>query len=139
MLLSPSPSSNQQQRPKIYFSFLLVSFLSSFLRTSIFQLNLHPAVISKVLTINMQYSTILLSALSITSALAAPAIHRRQATADTSIRVGLSNQRIELGTGTTFDETALPNTKSGTGSSGPFDTVDLRLGADVVNKAEWSI
>ncbi|SMR61879.1 unnamed protein product [Zymoseptoria tritici ST99CH_1E4] len=83
----------------------------------------------------MQYSTILLSALSITSAFAAPATLRRQATADTSIRVGLSNQRIELGTGTTFDETALPDTKSGTGSSGPFDTVDLRLGADVVNKA----
>lgn len=75
----------------------------------------------------MQYSTILLSALAATGALAAPA--RRQV--DNSIRVQLSNQAIELGSGTNFEEAQLPETKRPVGSSGPFDTVLLTLGANV--------
>lgn len=74
----------------------------------------------------MQYSTIFLSALFATSALARPA---RRSTSDNSIIVQLSGPS-ELATQTSFNEgfrqVSRPN-----GSSGPFDTVSLRLGKDV--------
>lgn len=78
----------------------------------------------------MQYSTMLLSAFAATACLAAPA--RRQDDG-ASIDVRLSNQAIELGSGTSFEEDQLPQTKPPTGSSGPFDTVVLALGPDVEN------
>lgn len=53
--------------------------------------------------------------------------------ADLDIRVGLSNQAIELGSNAKFVETELPDTTTPPGSSGPFDVVELFLGAGVVD------
>ncbi|KZM28364.1 uncharacterized protein EKO05_0005189 [Ascochyta rabiei] len=74
----------------------------------------------------MQYSTILLSALFATSAMAQPA--RRQAS-DTSIRVQLSGPG-ELATQTAFEEGSR-QVKRPVGSSGPYDTVALEVGKGV--------
>ena len=74
----------------------------------------------------MQYTSIFLSALFATSALARPA---RRATSDNSIVVQLSGPD-ELATQTTFDE-GWRQVKRPVGSNGPYDTVLLTLGADV--------
>ncbi|KAF9697312.1 hypothetical protein EKO04_004542 [Ascochyta lentis] len=74
----------------------------------------------------MQYSTILLSALFATSALARPA--RRQIS-DNSITVQLSGPG-ELATQTSFQE-GLRQFKRPTGSRGPYDTVTLEVGKGV--------
>ncbi|USW57826.1 hypothetical protein Slin15195_G111450 [Septoria linicola] len=84
----------------------------------------------------MQYSSILLSALAATGTLAAPA--RRQVSTqviDNSIRVGLQSLIREIGSGTTFNENHLPQPSGPTGSRGPYDTVSLSLGADILNPA----
>ncbi|KAH6616483.1 hypothetical protein C7974DRAFT_379387 [Boeremia exigua] len=74
-------------------------------------------------TINMQYSTVFLSALLATSALAQPT--RRS----TSIRVQLSGPG-ELATQTAFDE-GVRQAKGPQGSTGPYDTVALEVGSGV--------
>lgn len=74
----------------------------------------------------MQYSTILLSTLCATSALARPA---RRSTTDTSIIVQLSGPE-ELATQTSFFE-GYRQVQGPVGSSGPYDTVALSLGAAV--------
>ena len=74
----------------------------------------------------MQYSSIFLSALFATFALARPA---RRSTSDNSIVVQLFGPG-ELATQTTFDE-GWRQVKRPVGSSGPYDTVSLTLGADV--------
>lgn len=74
----------------------------------------------------MQYTSIFLSALFATSALARPA---RRSTSDDSIVVQLSGSD-ELATQTTFDE-GWRQVKRPVGSAGPYDTVLLTLGADV--------
>ncbi|KAJ4339565.1 hypothetical protein N0V95_007755 [Ascochyta clinopodiicola] len=74
----------------------------------------------------MQYSTLFLSALFATSALARPA---RRTTADTSITVQLSGPG-ELATQTPFQEGSR-QVKRPVGSSGPFDTVALEVGKGV--------
>ena len=74
----------------------------------------------------MQYSTIFLSALFATSALARPA---RRTTSDNSIIVQLSGPD-ELATQTAFDE-GYRQVKRPVGSNGPYDTVNLSVGKDV--------
>lgn len=74
----------------------------------------------------MQYTSIFLSALFATSALARPA---RRSTSDNSIIVQLSGPD-ELATQTSFDE-GWRQVKRPVGSAGPYDTVLLTLGADV--------
>jgi hypothetical protein len=74
----------------------------------------------------MQYSTAFLSALFATAALARPA---RRTTFDNSIVVQLSGPG-ELATQTSFSE-GWRQSKTPTGSFGPFDTVALELGKDV--------
>ncbi|KAF2623589.1 hypothetical protein BU25DRAFT_414328 [Macroventuria anomochaeta] len=74
----------------------------------------------------MQYSTIFLSALFATSALARPA---RRSASDNSIRVQLSGPG-ELATQTAFEE-GWRQVKRPQGSSGPYDTVALEVGKDV--------
>lgn len=74
----------------------------------------------------MQYTSILLSALFATSALARPA---RRSTTDNSIVVQLSGPG-ELATQTSFDE-GQRQVKRPVGSAGPYDTVLLTLGGDV--------
>lgn len=74
----------------------------------------------------MQYSTILLSALFATSALARPA---RRSTSDNSIIVHLSGPS-KLATQVSFNEGFRQVTRPD-GSTGPFDTVSLTLGKGV--------
>lgn len=80
----------------------------------------------------MQYSTIFLSALAATGALAAPT-HRPNDNFDNSITVILQNQNLEIGSQTQFAE-GQRQAKSPVGSSGPFTTVELSLGPDVKQK-----
>ncbi|KAF2010834.1 hypothetical protein BU24DRAFT_427034 [Aaosphaeria arxii CBS 175.79] len=76
----------------------------------------------------MQFSTLFLAALSATGSLAAPLQSRG---ASNEVRVALSNQAIELGVQNTFvDGKRDVKTPS---SSGPFQTVELRLGPKVKN------
>ncbi|KAF7195890.1 hypothetical protein HII31_02770 [Pseudocercospora fuligena] len=72
----------------------------------------------------MQYSTIVLSLLAATGALAAPT----KRTSDNSIRVTLSDGN--LATQTAFEE-GYRQAKKPVGSSGPYNTVEVTLGADV--------
>ncbi|EME82791.1 uncharacterized protein MYCFIDRAFT_80396 [Pseudocercospora fijiensis CIRAD86] len=72
----------------------------------------------------MQYSAIVLSLLAATGALAAPA----KRTTDNSIRVTLSDGN--LATQTAFEEGSR-QAKKPVGSSGPYNTVELSVGADV--------
>ncbi|KAI9853937.1 MAG: hypothetical protein M1813_001615 [Trichoglossum hirsutum] len=75
----------------------------------------------------MQYSSIILAALAATGAVAAP---RGLRSLDDEIRVVLSNQATETGSQTTFTE-GQREEMGPVGSSGPFQTVELRLGKDV--------
>lgn len=79
----------------------------------------------------MQYSTLFLSALAATGALAAP---MPQSAGDNSITVFLSNQSPEIGSQTRFVD-GQRQSKSPVGSSGPFTVVELRLGPAVQNPA----
>lgn len=74
----------------------------------------------------MQYSTFLLSALFVTSALARPA---RRTYQDNAITVQLSGPG-ELATQTSFKE-GWRQVKRPIGSNGPYDTVALEVGKDV--------
>lgn len=74
----------------------------------------------------MQYSTIVLSAFFVTSALARPA---RPTNLDNSIRVELSGPS-ELATQTAFQEGSR-QLKRPQGSNGPYNTVALEVGKDV--------
>jgi hypothetical protein len=78
----------------------------------------------------MQYTSILLAALAATNTIAAPF---RPATLDNTLTVILSNQATETGSQTTFTE-GQREEGGPTGSSGPFQTVELRLGKDVQRK-----
>jgi len=78
----------------------------------------------------MQYSTIILAALAATGAIAAP---YGSGSRDNDIRVVLSNQATETGSQTTFTE-GQRQQKGPVGSSGPYQTVELRLGQDVQNQ-----
>ncbi len=80
----------------------------------------------------MQYSTIFLSALAVTGALAAPR-HRSYGNSADSVTVRLENRGLELESGTPFDGTQRES-KSPIGSSGPYKTVELKLGPDVRQK-----
>ncbi|KAL5330504.1 hypothetical protein ACEPPN_000021 [Leptodophora sp. 'Broadleaf-Isolate-01'] len=80
----------------------------------------------------MQYSTIFLSALAATGALAAPT-RRSNGNSDNSITVILQNQNLEIGSQTQFAQ-GQRQAKSPVGSSGPFTTVELSLGLDVKQK-----
>ncbi|PVH72171.1 hypothetical protein DL98DRAFT_520629 [Cadophora sp. DSE1049] len=80
----------------------------------------------------MQYSTIFLSALAATGALAVPT-RRPNNNFDSSITVILQNQNLEIGSQTQFAE-GQRQAKSPVGSSGPFTTVELSLGPDVKQK-----
>jgi hypothetical protein len=80
----------------------------------------------------MQYSTIFLSALAATGALAAPT-RRSNNNFDNSVTVILQNQNPEIGSQTQFAE-GQRQAKSPVGSSGPFTTVELSLGLDVKQK-----
>ncbi|ORY11131.1 hypothetical protein BCR34DRAFT_565731 [Clohesyomyces aquaticus] len=75
----------------------------------------------------MQYSTLFLSALAATGALAVPT---PQFAGDSSITVVLENQAIEVGSQTQFLD-GMRQAKPPVGSSGPFATVELRLGPNV--------
>ncbi|KAI9775865.1 MAG: hypothetical protein M1839_000739 [Geoglossum umbratile] len=75
----------------------------------------------------MQYSSIFLAALAVTSAIAAPL---GSTSPDNEIRVILSNQATELGTQTTFTEGQREQQRP-VGSSGPYKTVELNLGKGV--------
>jgi hypothetical protein len=77
----------------------------------------------------MQYSIGFLSVMAATGSLAAP----QSVQVDNSINVMLQNQAIELGSGTSFVE-GDRQAKSPVGSSGPFETVELSLGPDVVQQ-----
>jgi hypothetical protein len=81
----------------------------------------------------MQFTSILLAALTATGALAAPRGARRQQ-ADNTLTVILENQAIELGSQTTF-EGGVRQQKAPSASAGPFKTVELVVGCDVVNQA----
>lgn len=80
----------------------------------------------------MQFTTLLLAALSATTTLAAPRATRRQT--DNTLRVILSNQRIELGSQTVFSGD-IRSQRAPIGSRGPFQTVELVVGKDVINQA----
>jgi hypothetical protein len=80
----------------------------------------------------MQFTSILLAALTATGALAAPRGTRRQQI-DNTLTVILQNQAIELGSQTTFDG-GVRQTKAPVGSTGPYQTVELIVGADVANQ-----
>lgn len=54
---------------------------------------------------------------------------------DNSVTVILQNQAIELGSQTTFKNADKKQTKSPVGSTGPFETIEINLGADVANTA----
>lgn len=83
----------------------------------------------------MQYSVAFLAALVASTAAFPWGGNGNGNNKDTTIHVTLQNQRIELGSGTTFngDETkrqeSAPN-----GSDGPFETVNIDLGKDIKNK-----
>jgi len=49
---------------------------------------------------------------------------------DTSVTVILENQAIELGSQTTFKSVNSKKTKAPVGSSGPFETIEINVGAD---------
>lgn len=52
---------------------------------------------------------------------------------DQSVTVILQNQASELGSQTTFKNVNGPKEKAPVGSSGPFETIEISLGADVAN------
>ncbi|KAK5170626.1 uncharacterized protein LTR77_005215 [Saxophila tyrrhenica] len=54
---------------------------------------------------------------------------------DTSVTVILQNQAIELGSQTTFGNVNSAQTQPPVGSSGPYSTIEINLGADVANTA----
>jgi hypothetical protein len=78
----------------------------------------------------MRYSTLLVSALAATGAIAAPA---RNPKTKGSLTVILEDPSQELATQTQFTE-GKRQTKPPVGSSGPFTTVQLSLDANVVQK-----
>ncbi|KAF2209886.1 hypothetical protein CERZMDRAFT_86536 [Cercospora zeae-maydis SCOH1-5] len=80
----------------------------------------------------MQYTTFLLSALAASKSLAAPTAKEIN---DSGIRVTLQNQATELGSSTSFAEDKLPQAARPVGSSGPFQTVSLKLDEYVKNQA----
>jgi hypothetical protein len=61
------------------------------------------------------------------------AVPQASGAADNSISVTLQNQAIELGSTTSFSE-GVREAKGPVGSSGPFTTVELSLGADVAQQ-----
>jgi hypothetical protein len=75
----------------------------------------------------MHHSTVAIFLLAATSNLASAQASNE---ADNSVSVILQNQAIELGSTTGFSE-GVRETKEPVGSSGPYTTVELSLGADV--------
>ncbi|KAH0565035.1 hypothetical protein GP486_001574 [Trichoglossum hirsutum] len=78
----------------------------------------------------MHYSSIILAALATTGAMATPWGLRSSNKTDSSITVYLSNQATELGSQTTFTE-GKKEEQAPVASTGPYRTVELRLGKDV--------
>lgn len=78
----------------------------------------------------MQFSSALLALFVASGALAAPS---QRSGKDTTITVILQNQATELGTQTTL-QSGFRDTKAPVGSSGPFSTIELKVGKDVVNR-----
>lgn len=83
----------------------------------------------------MQYTSIILAALAACSTIAAPLTNAapQKRMLDNTLTVVLSNQATETGSQTTFTE-GQREEGGPTGSSGPFQTVELRLGKDVQRK-----
>ena len=79
----------------------------------------------------MQYSSLFLAALASSGTLATPLkAPRTNSVSDTSLRVILSNQATELGSQTVLTSGSRQHARP-VGSSGPFHTVELSVGAGV--------
>ena len=76
----------------------------------------------------MHQSLFLASIIAVSGALALPQVRGQ---ARDQVRVSLQNQAIELGVQTVFSNPVERQTLAPIGSSGPFRTVDIRVGEDV--------
>ena len=75
------------------------------------------------------HSTFAVLALAASTALAAPTFQRRAYGNDTSVTVILQDQASETGSQTTFKNANIRNAGAPVGSSGPFSTIEISVGA----------
>ncbi|KAK3717482.1 hypothetical protein LTR37_005872 [Vermiconidia calcicola] len=79
------------------------------------------------------HSSFVALALMAASALAAPHA-RRQAASDNEVHVILQSQATETGSQTAYDYVPSPKSLAPVGSSGPFETIEIAVGANVAQQ-----
>ncbi|KAK3703220.1 hypothetical protein LTR37_014560 [Vermiconidia calcicola] len=79
------------------------------------------------------HSSFVALALMAASALAAPHT-RRQVASDNEVRVTLQSQSTETGSQTSFDDVSMRKSMAPVGSSGPFETIKIAVGANVAKQ-----